>query len=496
MELLAELITLLLIACGVGVAVKYVRIPYTIALVLVGLLVGLTGIFPEILLTEDIVFTLILPPLLFEGALAMDIRHLRDNIKPIMTLATAGLLLTILVTGYITSMMGIPLLLALIFAAMVSPTDPVSVLATFRKLGAPKRLTTLLEGESIINDGTAVVIFSILLQMLRSDVSLLKGFAEFLLVFAGGAAVGFVLGYAAYRILTYIDDPLIEVTITLILAFGTFLVAEQLGVSGVIAVVAAGLIIGNYGTEFSMSPSTRLTLINFWSAVVFLVNSLVFILIGIDTHIFELVKYWNYVAIAIPAVLIGRAVAVYPVLTAFRVKPSWQHVAFWGGLHGTIPVALALSLKTPMRDVLSAMVFGVVIFSLVIQGLSLDYFARKLFRKDERREKYEEIRARLYGIGRSAEEVKELAKRGELDESVAESIAKELENRAEELRVEIEPILRDEDLRLEEYRKAWNNVLEAQKSAIFELLRRGIISEEVAERLVREIDQQKVQEID
>lgn len=318
MELLVELITLLLIACGVGVAVKYVRVPYTIALVIVGLLVGLTGIFPEIPLTQDVVFTLILPPLLFEGALAMDIRHLRENLKPILALATAGLLLTILVTGYITSMVGIPLLLALIFAAMASPTDPVSVLATFRKLGAPKRLTTLLEGESIINDGTAVVIFSILLEMLRGEVSMLRGFAEFLLVCAGGAAVGFVVGYAAYRILSYIDDPLIEVTITLILAFGTFLVAEQLGVSGVIAVVAAGLIIGNYGT--------RITLVNFWSAVVFLVNSLVFILIGIDTHIFELVKYWNYVAVAIPAVLIGRAVAVYPVLTAFRVKPSWQQL--------------------------------------------------------------------------------------------------------------------------------------------------------------------------
>ena len=149
-----------------------------------------------------------------------------------------------------------------------------------------------------------------------------------------------------------------------------------------------------------------------------------------------------------------------------------------------------------MRDVLSAMVFGVVIFSLVIQGLSLDYFARRLFRRDERREKYEEVRARLYGISRSAEEVLELAKRGELDQSVAESIARELEGIAKELRDRIADILNDEELRLEEYRKAWNNVLEVQKSAVFELLRRGIISEEVAGKLVREIDQQKVQEIE
>lgn len=149
-----------------------------------------------------------------------------------------------------------------------------------------------------------------------------------------------------------------------------------------------------------------------------------------------------------------------------------------------------------MRDVLSAMVFGVVIFSLVIQGLSLDYFARRHFRKDERRERYEEVRARLYGITRSAVEVRELAKRGELDQSVAESIARELESAAKGLRDRIEDALNDEELRLEEYRRAWNNVLEVQKSAVFELLRRGIISEEVAEKLVREIDQQRVQEFD
>jgi CPA1 family monovalent cation:H+ antiporter len=493
MEVFAELLVLLLIACAVGVAVKYIRISYTIALVVVGIAVGLIGIFPEIRLTEDIVFTLILPPLLFEGALNMDLQNFRSNFKPILSLATAGLLVAIVVTGYLISFAGIPLLIALIFAAMISPTDPVSVIATFRTLGVPKKLTTLIEGESVVNDGTAVVIFSILLEMLRGRINVLQGVVDFVFVCAGGALIGLILGYVAYKILAKIDDALIETTVTVILAFGTFLVAENLHVSGVIAVVAAGLIIGNYGTEFSMSPSTRIILVNFWSVVVFIVNSLVFILIGIDTHIFDLIANAGYIAIAIPAVLIGRALAVYPILSAFRTRPLHQHIAFWGGLHGTIPVALALSLEViPMRDEIVSMVFGVVIFSLLVQGLSLDFAARNIFRKDERRLNYEELRARLYALKRSSEEILRLAKAGELDESIVKEIYDSLRESKEQIAREINEVLSIEDLRLEEYQKAWRNVIEIQKSAVLELLRRGIIGEEIAEKLIKELDEHQI----
>lgn len=268
MELLAEVLSLLLISIAVAVAVKYVQIPYTIPLVIVGLMVGLIEAFPPIELTEEIVFTLLLPPLLFEGALAMDISEFRRNLKPILSLATVGLLISIVLSGYLLTFAGLPLIVALIFSAMASPTDPVSVLATFKKLGVPKRLTMIMEGESIINDGTAVVVFSILLGMLEGGKTLSQGIAEFFYVCAGGAILGFMLGYMAYKILSQIDDPLVEVAITIVLAFGTFLLAEKIGVSGVIAVVSAGLIVGNYGMEFSMSPTTRNTLINFWSAVV------------------------------------------------------------------------------------------------------------------------------------------------------------------------------------------------------------------------------------
>lgn len=492
MELFAELLSLLLIAILIATAVKYVRIPYTIALVLVGIAVGLSGLFPPIQLTEELVFTLILPPLLFEGALAMDVGELRRNLKPILSLATAGLLISILIAGYITSLSGIPILLALIFAAMVSPTDPVSVLATFKKLGAPRNLTTIMEGESIINDGTAVVIYSILLGMLAGTSTIPQGVVEFIFVCIGGAIVGFLLGYSAYRILAHIDDALIEVTLTVILAFGTFLIAESLGVSGVIAVVSAGLIIGNYGTEFSMSPTTRITLVNFWSAIVFIVNSFVFILIGLDTPVYRLAEHLWLIVIAIVAVLAGRAAVVYPILSALRMRLSWQNVVFWGGLHGTIPVALALSYEGPMRDEIVSMVFGVVIFSLIVQGLSLDIYARKIFRRDESKAEYEELRARLFSVRRAIEELNRMASKGEVDHEIADQVAGQLEKMAEELKAEISEVLSREDIMNEEYRKVWREVLEVQRSAVNELVRKGIVSEEVGEKVIREIDERIV----
>ncbi|MBE8540632.1 Na+/H+ antiporter [Geoglobus acetivorans] len=492
MDILVELLSLLLIAILIATAVKYIRVPYTIALVLVGIAVGLSGLFPPIQLTEELVFTLILPPLLFEGALAMDIGELRRNLKPILSLATLGLVISILVTGYITSLAGLPLLLALIFAAMASPTDPVSVLATFKKLGAPRKLTTIMEGESIINDGTAVVIYSILFGMLEGTSTLSQGVIEFFFVCVGGAIVGFLLGHSAHRLLRHIDDALIEVTLTVILAFGTFLVAESLGVSGVIAVVSAGLIVGNYGTEFSMSPTTRITLVNFWSAIVFIVNSLVFILIGLDTPVYRLADNLWLVGLAILAVLAGRAFVVYPTLTAFRMNLSWQNIVFWGGLHGTIPVALALSYEGPMREELVSMVFGVVIFSLVVQGLSLDIYARRVFRRDVRKAEYEVLRARLYGIRKAMEEVSRMASRGEIDHEVAAQIIERLGKMAEGVKAKLSEVLGREEIRDEEYRKVWREVLEIRRSAVSELIRKGIVGEDAGGRVIREIDEELI----
>ncbi len=487
---LTEFLELLLIACAVGVVVKFIRLPYTIALVLVGLFVGMAKILPEVPLTRDLVFLLILPPLLFEGALNMDVEHLRENLKPISLLAVLGVLVSTLVVGLILhESLGLPLEVAMLFGAMISPTDPVSVLATFKKLGVPKKLSTILEGESILNDGTGVVIFGIIYEMiLHGTFDPLKGLAEFVVVCLGGALVGFTLGFLAYRFLAHIDDHLIEISVTLILAYSSFLIAEEFNFSGVIAVICAGLVMGNYGRMFSMSPSTRIALTDFWSFFAFVVNSIVFLLIGIDTHL-DVFHEWKAIAVSVLAVLIARAVAVYPILSIFRIPNVWKHVIFWGGLHGAIPVALALSLgEIPHKDLLASMTFGVVIFSLVVQGLSLEFLSRKIFR-DTKKEDFERKLAKFLALRRAKEELERLVSHGEVVETIASEIEKELETELDVLKRDIEESMKDEDVRYEIMRRAYRNVLNAQKSAIREAVMKGIISEVVAREVLKEIDE-------
>ena len=228
--------------------------------------------------------------------------------------------------------------------------------------------------------------------MLESgEINLISGVAEFFIVSIGGAAIGLAVRYLAYRVLAGIDDPLVEIAITIILAYSSFLISEHFHVSGVIAVVAAGLVVGNYGRVFSMSPSTRVILTDFWSVIVFLINSIVFILIGISTHL-NIFYAWKEITIAILAVIAARALVVYPVMSVWRFPNLWKHVVFWGGLRGVIPVALALSLADD--KLISAMTFGVVIFSLVFQGITLEIFVQREF-KDVRRERIEEALARF-----------------------------------------------------------------------------------------------------
>ncbi|AEA46323.1 Na+/H+ antiporter [Archaeoglobus veneficus] len=494
-DILAELVSLLLIACAIGIAVKYVKLPYTIALVIVGLAVGYLKVMPEIVLTEEIVFFLILPPLLFEGALNMDLQHLRDNIRPIGLLSTAGVLISTVFIGFIIhKALGIPLPVALLFGAMITPTDPVSVLATFKNLGVTRRLTTIVEGESILNDGTAVVIFSILLEMIRSgELNIFAGIFNFIFVCIGGAAVGAVLGYAAYRAMKKIDDHEIEVALTLVLAFSAFLIAEKLHVSGVIAVVAAGLLIGNYGMLFAMSPSTRLTLATFWGFTVFLINSIVFILIGMDIAS-RLPGFAYAIGVAILASIAGRALAVYPLLNLPRMQipKLWQHVVFWGGLHGTIPVALALSLEDiPHRELIAGMTLGVVLFSLVVQGLSLEFFIKRseLARREEKRLKYEEMLARSMALMAGRKELERMIENGELAEGIGRQILADIDGLLESTKEELTKLC-DDELTKDILKIAWKKVLLAEKSAIRDAAIRGLISEEVAKKIEEEINDQ------
>ena len=213
----------------------------------------------------------------------MDLDELRHNLLPIVTLAVPGVLITTFIIGGITALgIGLPLGVAMVFGALLSATDPVSVVAFFRQLGAPRQLASIVEGESLFNDGTAVVVFRIALAIaISGQFNLVGSLTNFLWLVAGGLAVGGLLGWLVSKLIARVDDYLIETTLTTILAYGAYLVAERLHVSGVLAVVAAGLINGNIGPA-GMSPTTRIVIFNFWEYVAFVANSLVFLLIGLD----------------------------------------------------------------------------------------------------------------------------------------------------------------------------------------------------------------------
>ncbi len=487
---------LLLIVSIVAILVRRFRIPYTVALVLAGLVLS----FRERLaihLTPDIILTLLLPPLVFEAAFHLSFDRLRRNLRTIIILAIPGVILNMLVVGGILSRgAGIPVSMALVFGALIAATDPVSVVAIFRKLGAPKRLEVLLEGESLFNDGTAIVLFSLALGALQTGrFEISTGISDFIRVGGGGLLVGGVLGWLITKLIGQIDDYLVETTLTTVLAFGSYLVAEQFHLSGVLAVVAAGLMSGNIG-EREMSPTTRIALFNFWEYVAFLANSAVFLLIGLDLEISVLVQDWRLITWSIVAVLIGRTLSIYGLSRLGREIPNrWRHVMFWGGLRGAIALALALSLPEenfgPMRTTLIGMTYGVVLFSLVVQGMTMNTLLKRLgiITKTESQIEYERRHARAMAVRAGYMHLRRLSADGLISEATWRSMEPVLKQRQEVLTGAVQEILGETpELEAEEIVLARKEMLRAQRSALGNLRRSGAISEESFEELLVEVD--------
>ena len=497
--LVEELVIIMLfVAVLVGLVAHRLRIPYTIGLVLVGLLMTLRGAV-EITISPTLILGLLVPPLIFEAAFHLNLRDLRLNLVPITILAVPGVLLTTLLVGGIVALgAGIALPIALVFGAIVSATDPVSVVALFRKLGVPKRLSVLLEGESLFNDGTAIVVFQLVLTIAvagAGSFNLANGLIDFLVIAGGGLVVGLLLGTLVSELIKRIDDYLIETTLTSLLAFGSFLVAELLGVSGVLAVVAAGLVNGNIGPR-GMSPTTRIVVFNFWEYAAFLANTFVFLLIGLQIDLPALFQSWQPILWAIIAISIARAVSIYGLSRiGHNIPLKWQHVLYWGGLRGAISLALALSLPAQLGSAsnqIQVMTFGVVLFTLLVQGLTMKPLVRRLGiieRRSEQKEEYERRHARAVASRAGYEHLQRRHQLGMLSDHTWQRIAPLLQERARSLAGTVREVMAvDPSVEADELDTARREYYRAQRSAVSALLKDGVINDETYGRLIAEID--------
>ncbi len=493
------IIELLLIASLVAIAVRRLRIPYTVALVIVGLALTLQQPL-EINLTPELILALLVPPLVFEAAFHINLREFQHNLPGILLLAIPGVILTTLIVGGLVSLLTpLALPIALVFGALISATDPVAVVALFRALGAPKRLALLMEAESLFNDGTAIVVFNLVLTIALTDsFHPVAGIIDFLRVSAGGLAVGFVSGWLIARLIARVDDYLIETTLTTVLAFGSYLIAERLHFSGVLAVVAAGLVNGNLGPQ-GMSPTTRIVLFNFWEYIAFLANSLVFLLIGLQVNIPTLVANWQPVLGAIFAVLISRAAITYGLgwinnRVTEPISWRWLHVLNWGGLRGAIALALALSLPAALgadRELMQVMAFGVVLFTLLVQSTTMKPLVRRLGIgvRDPIQIEYELRHARMLAFRAGALHLDNMQRDGFLSRHTWGLLRPQLLGRVEQMTLAVQALQQAHpQLATEELKTARRELLRAQRSSLHSLQRDGVISKEVFETLATEID--------
>ena len=494
------LLTELMIVVTVALVVKYIRLPYTIALVAAGLGLGVLRaqhyLELDLQLTPELVFSIFLPALLFEAAFNLHLHHLRENIRPVLVMAVVGVLMAALGVAYVLHIvLGMPLAAAMVFGALISATDPISVLALFKEMKAPARINILVEGESLLNDGAAVVIFQIILAYaLTGKFALGESIVQFLLVSLGGLALGAACGYVFSEITRHVDDHLVEVTLSTILAYGAYLGAEHMHTSGVMSVIAAGLVYGNYGKRIGMSANTRMMMGVFWEYFGFLMNSLVFLLIGTQVDLRLLTNDLKLVFLAFLAVIVVRAIVVLILAPVFRVmdKPipaSWHLVIMWAGLRGSISMALAMALPVALsyRQDIILMTFGVVILSLFLQGLTMPTLLRKLKVVGASRPvlEYEERLGKVLVHEKALAELRRLKEEMFLAEKPYQELEAYHKKALAEAKEELAARSEGEDAILEEQIKdARREVQAAQLAALHDAQDRGLLSDEALERLI------------
>jgi CPA1 family monovalent cation:H+ antiporter len=400
------LVLLLVITLAVALISRPLRLPYTLVLVVVGFIIGFSPLLPDLRLNPNLVLFLFLPVLLFEGAWSADVKLLRANWLVILLLAVPGLLLSVLVVAALLHWtLGLPWMLALLLGAMISPTDPIAVLALFRQMGLSDRLRTIVEGESLFNDGVGAALFTLVLAGLLTSLggteampapTLWRSLAEALWLMLGGLILGVIIGGVVSRLLRLVDDHLIEMTITVGVAYGVYLLGVVLQTSGLLAVVGAGLVLGSYGRGSGLSDRAKLASHDVWEFLGYVANSFLFLLLGIQIGETSLLQALLGSGLALVGVVLGRAVMIYTMIplhnvfarwmarhsptppSSFFQRPTplprrWRPILLFSGLRGALSVALVLSLPTTLktRGLLEGMVYGVVLVTLLGQGIAL-----------------------------------------------------------------------------------------------------------------------------
>ncbi len=509
---------ILIIVSIVSVIVRRIRMPYTLGLILAGLLISVFDIDIGLRLTPELLLTLFLPGLLFEASMNIDTEIMSRHIKSLSAFAVFGLFLSVMGTGSLLHfLLRVPWEISFLFASMIAPTDPIAVLAIFKNLGVSKRLSVLVEGESLFNDGTGIVIFRIILGLVTTGTfSLLEGVLQFVTFALGGLLLGFVLGYLASMIVRNLEDSLIQLTLTTVVAYGSYLIAEHLHYSGVIATVTAGLVAGAYGIRY-LAPHARLKITSFWGYIGFLLNSFVFLLIGVELDILDLVTNIIPIIVAFVSVLVGRAFSVYFFSSIINrvgnlrfltdhdehIPRKWQHVIIWGGLHGGLSMVLVLSLPTDASGILGAWrpfllatIFGTVFLSLVFQGMTMAPLLKflGLSGKKERSLEYEQAVAQLVLNNAGEKELNRMKNSKLISRKVFNRYRKQIVEGKEESENKIcEMLKKYPEIEVEQIKDVESAILVAQKTALVRAFNKGHISKLTLDEQLLVIDEKRLE---
>ena len=503
------ILILFVIASAVAVVARRINLPYTIALVAVGLLLGALKLLHPPSLTQELLYTVFLPPLIFEAAIHLRASELWRDGWPIATLVIPGVIASTLLTAtvmvpvsvHFAQIDAITWPVAILFGAAVAATDPVAVVSLFNRLGAPRRLRLLIESESLLNDGTSIVVFILAMQYIMGDLGTAQdAVVDFFRIVGFGLIVGAVVGLATAAVMHHIDDAMITITLTTIAAYGSFLIADKLGVSGVMSTVAAGLITGGKGLSKTIFPSIRIATETFWEYIAFAMNSLIFLLMGFAVNLTMLWELFPIVMIAYGSVLAARLFVVtgtwalfYP--SKYKFPFSWAVVMTWGGLRGALSMVLALSIPDSfaLKELIVTLVFGVVLISIFIQGLTMSPLMKMMgiLSPVSKLKNYELLRTEIMLYQDMIDKMNKLHTRRFLSDQSLESLTEEYQKKIDTLSEELDKIAVDKDtLVKEEVLKTKRRMIMEETKTLLERYQNGTISLEVYKAIKHELDSQ------